>query len=149
MRVNSGETEWTKNGRYTGTTDLVLTPAGERQVTDTGIQLVGPGKLIDLARIARMYVSPRRRAQQTLRLLFSGKASDADINSKATITVDIAEWDYGDYEGLVVHDIRARRKENGLDQEREWSIWRDGCEGGEYIYSCSARFSLQWLKKGR
>ncbi len=25
------------------------------------------------------------------------------------------------------------RKERGLDWEREWDIWRDGCEGGEYV----------------
>ena len=50
-----------------------------------------------------------------------------------TLTEDIAEWDYGDYEGLLTSEIRARRKERGLDQEREWDIWRDGCEGGECV----------------
>ncbi|KAL8854968.1 MAG: hypothetical protein Q9221_000164 [Calogaya cf. arnoldii] len=126
--VRHGETEWTKNGRYTGITDLELTPAGVKQVTATGTQLVGPGKLIDSAKIAHVWVSPRRRAQQTCQLIFNGTD---DIADKLTLTEDIAEWDYGDYEGLVVGEIRARRKEKGLDGEREWNIWRDGCEGGE------------------
>lgn len=126
-----GETEWTKNGRYTGITDLELTPAGVRQVTATGTQLVGPGKLIDSARVTRVWVSPRKRAQETFRLLFGATDSDTHITDKVILTEDIAEWDYGDYEGMVVQEIRARRKEIGLDREREWNIWRDGCEGGE------------------
>jgi len=44
---------------------------------------------------------------------------------------DIAEWDYGHYEGLTTTETRRLRKERGLDGEREWSVWRDGCEGGE------------------
>ena len=36
-----------------------------------------------------------------------------------------------DYEGRVTKDIRALRKERGLDKDQEWDIWRDGCEGGE------------------
>ncbi|KAL8891262.1 MAG: hypothetical protein Q9215_001675 [Flavoplaca cf. flavocitrina] len=126
--VRHGETEWTKNGRYTGVTDLELSHAGVNQVTATGTQLVGAGKLIDSANIARTWVSPRKRAQQTCQLVFSG---DDDIANRLIVTEDIAEWDYGNYEGLVVGEIRARRKEKGLDGEREWNIWRDGCEGGE------------------
>ena len=43
----------------------------------------------------------------------------------------LAEWEYGDYEGLVTKEIRALRKQRGLDGDSEWDIWRDGCEGGE------------------
>ena len=145
-RAPPGETEWTKNGRYTGTTDLELTPTGMRQVTTTGTHLVGPGKLIDLHRVARIWVSPRKRAQQTLCLLVGGDIRDLDIADKVVLTEDIAEWDYGDYEGLVVHEIHAQRREKGLDREREWNIWRDGCEGGEYdlpIYSAGSDESNQ------
>lgn len=106
-----------------------------------GTQLVGPGKLLDAARVARVWVSPRKRAQQTFCLLFGGNL-DADIAAKVTFAEDIAEWDYGDYEGLVVQDIRTRRKEKGLDQEREWNIWKDGCEGGEYVLLFSAGVGL-------
>ena len=35
---------------------------------------------------------------------------------KKTITEDIAEWDCGDYEGLVTEEIRAHRKEKGLER---------------------------------
>ncbi|KAL9037853.1 MAG: hypothetical protein Q9214_005516 [Letrouitia sp. 1 TL-2023] len=134
-----GETEWTKNGRYTGTTDLELTPGGISQVSAVGTQLVGPGKLIDPACDASVWVSPRNRAQQTYRLLPSGRDRNSDLADKVTFTEDIAEWDHGDYEGLVVREIRARRKEKGLDQEWEWNIWEDGCEGGESAQRVTAR----------
>jgi len=54
-------------------------------------------------------------------------------NSAAIIeqTESIAEWDYGDYEGKLTKEIVAMRKERGLDSERPWDIWRDGCEGGD------------------
>ena len=106
---------------------------GISQVSATATKLVGPDKLIDLSRVAHVWVSPLKRAQQTFRLLFNSGDRGTDIADKVTLTKDIAEWDYGDYEGLVVREIRARRKEKGLDQEREWNIWKDGCEGGEYI----------------
>ncbi|KAF3903126.1 hypothetical protein ABW21_db0205684 [Orbilia brochopaga] len=140
-----GETEWTKNGRYTGITDLALTPYGITQVAGTARQLVGPGKLIDPENIAHVWVSPRTRARQTFDLLFSSASSATPVGEigssgsnatqlgeeKVTVAEDIAEWDYGDYEGLLVGEIRAGRKERGLDGEKAWNIWRDGCEGGE------------------
>jgi hypothetical protein len=43
-----------------------------------------------------------------------------------------------DYEGRVTKDIKALRKERGLDKDQEWDIWRDGCEGGEYGDTCDS-----------
>lgn len=85
----------------------------------------------------RVWVSPRKRTQQTFQLLFgtaSGSSSDVNIDAdRVTLTEEIAEWGYGDYEGLQVTEIRAQRRTKGLDQEKEWNIWRDGCDGGEYM----------------
>jgi broad specificity phosphatase PhoE len=134
-----GETEWTINGRYTSFTDLELTPAGIKQVTGTSSQLVGPGKLIKPSNITRIWVSPRTRAQQTFKLLFGTTESESGLTvdaSKVTVTDDIAEWNYGEYEGLLAAEIRAGRKAKGLDKDSEWEIWRDGCEGGEYVVPC-------------
>jgi broad specificity phosphatase PhoE len=48
------------------------------------------------------------------------------------VTEEIREWDYGDYEGRKPAEVRADRKARGLDGEnRSWSVWSDGCEGGE------------------
>ena len=49
------------------------------------------------------------------------------------ITEDLREWDYGDYEGLTAREVSERRRAKGLDKDRKWDIWRDGCEGGECV----------------
>ena len=93
---------------------------------------MGSDKLIDPAKFAHVFVSPRQRAQKTLDLLLGGAQKDVlEKEGKVTTTEDIAEWDYGHYEGLITKEIRARRNEKGLDKERPWDIWVDGCEGGE------------------
>lgn len=50
------------------------------------------------------------------------------LRAKIEITDRIAEWDYGDYEGVTSKEIKKQREERG---EGEWDIWRDGCPGGE------------------
>jgi hypothetical protein len=39
------------------------------------------------------------------------------------VTEEVAEWDYGDYEGLLSSEIKVK--------DPNWVIWRDGCPGGE------------------
>ena len=92
--------------------------------------LVGTGKLIDPSKLAKVWVSPRKRAQRTYELLFEeyspldGVETDLQCNR-------LAEWEYGAYEGMLTKQIREHRQGQGLDQDRPWDIWRDGCEGGE------------------
>jgi len=92
-------------------------------------RLVGAGKLLDPLRLALVFVSPRVRAVRTFELLLP--PSSGVVSGKVTYTEDIAEWNYGDYEGLKDQEIRLLRKQRGLDLERRWNIWSDGCEGGE------------------
>lgn len=89
---------------------------------------MGAGKLLDPLRLAHVFVSPRMRAVRTFELLL---APSSGVVAGVTYTEDIAEWNYGDYEGLKDHEIRSLRKQRGLDLERRWNIWSDGCEGGE------------------
>ena len=136
-----GETEWAKSGRQTGKSDIPLTPKGVEQVASTASHLVGAGKLLDPAKVVRVFVSPRRRAMQTFEQLCAGSTSPGTTTmattdavfapEMVTVTEDIAEWDYGDYEGITEGETRVLRKERGLDVERKWDVWRDGCEGGE------------------
>ncbi|KAA6414282.1 MAG: phosphoglycerate mutase [Lasallia pustulata] len=139
--IRHGETEWSLNGRHTGSTELPLTANGEKRIRATGKALVGDDRLIVPSKIAHIYVSPRRRAQRTLELLELGcrdklpweerrQHGDDDIrtNAKVQITEDIREWDYGGYEGLTSKQIREQRQKSG---EGSWDIWRDGCPGGE------------------
>ncbi|KAF2772999.1 phosphoglycerate mutase-like protein [Teratosphaeria nubilosa] len=129
--IRHGQTEWSQSGQYTGKTDIPLLPVGEEQVKGTAEVVYGPGKLIDPAKVLKVWVSPRTRAKKTFKLL-SG-TSDFEV------TEGLAEWDYGDYEGIKTAEIRALRKSRGLDSKREWDIWTDGCENGETPAQVTAR----------
>jgi broad specificity phosphatase PhoE len=126
---NAGETEWTINGRCTGKSEIPLTANGVKQVQGASEMLVGSGKLIDPSKIAHIFCSPRQRAKTTLSMLLDETQRDTlSKEGKVTYTEDIAEWDYGEYEGLKPPEIRALRKERGFNT---WDIWTEGCEGGE------------------
>ena len=106
--IRHGETAWSLSGQHTGRTDLALTPHG----ADQARQLAPRLENIDFSAVL---VSPRLRARQTCDL--AGQGANAQIES------DLAEWDYGDYEGLLSADIRRARP--------DWNILRDGCPNGE------------------
>ncbi|KAK5270230.1 hypothetical protein LTR99_005614 [Exophiala xenobiotica] len=132
--IRHGETEWSKNGRYTGITDLALLPEGEDKVRQTASVIFGRGRLIDPHKLGMILCSPRNRAQQTMKL-FLDQIPDLDWNLRNYVealirtTEDLAEWGYGDYEGLLTEQIRELRSSRGLDTTRPWQIMRDGCEG--------------------
>ena len=126
---SQGETEWTISGQCTGKAEIPLTANGIAQSRGTGKMLIGPGKVIDPSRLARVFCSPRKRAVSTLGLLLEeGSKRSLESEDKISITEDITEWDYGAYEGLTPGQINTRRTEQGRDK---WNIWVEGCENGE------------------
>lgn len=54
--VRHGETEWSLNGRHTGSSDIPLTSDGEKRIQATGKALVGEDRLIVPSKLAHMYV---------------------------------------------------------------------------------------------
>ena len=52
--IRHGETEWSLNGRHTGTTELPLTANGERRIRATGKALVGDDRLIVPGQLAHV-----------------------------------------------------------------------------------------------
>ncbi|EPE26459.1 Phosphoglycerate mutase-like protein [Glarea lozoyensis ATCC 20868] len=146
--IRHGETEWSLNGRHTGTTELPLTENGEKRIKATGRALVGDDRLIVPRKLAHIFVSPRHRAQKTLELLNLGCSSkypwsdhstapdDIRTHASIQITDDIREWDYGAYEGITSPEIQRQRKAEGLPP---WDIWRDGCPEGESPEDVTAR----------
>ena len=103
-----GETEWSRSGRHTGRTDVPLTTAGEAAARALADRLRGTA-------FARVLSSPLERARRTCAL--AGFAGAAEIDP------DLAEWDYGLYEGRTTADIRVGRP--------DWDLFRDGAPGGE------------------
>jgi broad specificity phosphatase PhoE len=103
-----GETEWSRDLRHTGRTDIPLTDNGRREALLLRDALAGWS-------FERVRASPLGRALETCRL--------AGLDGRAETTDDLLEWDYGDYEGITTREIRATRP--------GWYLWRDGCPGGE------------------
>ena len=106
--IRHGETEWALTGQHTGVSEIPLTARGEDEARALAPTFRG------LA-FTRVLVSPRQRARRTCELAGLGAAAQTEPN--------LAEWGYGDYEGLTPAEIDQRRP--------GWEVFRDGCPGGE------------------
>lgn len=113
--VRHGETEWSKSGRHTSTTDLPLTAEGERIAAELKDRLAR-------VQFDLVLTSPRQRARRTAELAGFGDAVTDD---------DLVEWNYGDYEGITTAEIR--KKVPG------WTIWDDPVPNGESPEQVAAR----------
>jgi len=112
-----GETDWSISGQHTGSTEVELTENGRTQAklsrgVLSGLNLADP----------LVISSPRHRALVTAEL--------------AGLTVDeisplLAEWDYGEYEGVTTVQIRK--------SVPDWLVWTHGCPGGESVAQVSER----------
>lgn len=108
--LRHGETEWSAAGRHTGRTDIALTALGVRQARAAARLLADLG-----LRDPLVLSSPRRRALETARL--AGLAPER-------VDEDLAEWDYGEYEGLTTAQIRV--------DAPDWTVFTQPCPGGEH-----------------
>ena len=106
--VRHGQTEWSLNGRHTSVTDLPLTAAGEQEA-------VAIKDLLNGHPFGLVMSSPRERAIRTAQL--------AGYGDQVVIDEDLAEFDYGAYEGLTTPQIIEQR---GLG----WNLWRNGVPAG-------------------
>jgi probable phosphoglycerate mutase len=113
--VRHGETEWSRDGRHTSTTDLPLTDEGRRVAQALHERL-------DHTAFSLVLTSPRERARETARLAGHPEASRDD---------DLAEWDYGELEGLTTQQIR--------ETYPDWTIWQGPVPGGESAAQVSER----------
>ena len=115
--IRHGETAWSLSGQHTGRTDLPLTPHGEAMARELATALKG----IDFSLVL---TSPRLRARTTCKLAgFDG--------TRVQLEPNLAEWDYGDYEGLRTAEIH--------EMHPAWDVWKDGCPGGETPAGVSER----------
>ncbi|MGH3211057.1 MAG: histidine phosphatase family protein [Trebonia sp.] len=109
--LRHGETEWSRDGRHTGRTDVPLTAKGAASAAALAPMVrdrVAGDPLV------AVFASPAQRAQRT--------ASLAGLTVTKT-DPDLWEWDYGGYEGVTTADIQKERP--------GWSLWRDGVIPGD------------------
>ena len=114
--IRHGETAWSLSGQHTGTTDIPLTDKGRRLA-----ERIRP--VLARQKFALVLVSPMSRARQTCEL--------AGLGELAVVDSDLAEWNYGSYEGLTTSQIQKTAP--------GWLIFRDGCPEGEAPEQVAAR----------
>jgi probable phosphoglycerate mutase len=113
--VRHGETEWSRDGRHTGSTDVPLTPEGEAAARELRPRLAGET-------FGLVLTSPLERARRTAEL---AGFPDAETDE------DLVEWRYGDYEGITTDEIR--------ESVPDWTVWTHPCPGGEAAAEVSTR----------
>ncbi|MGY1814614.1 histidine phosphatase family protein [Blastococcus sp. SYSU D00820] len=118
--LRHGQTEWSRSGQHTGTTDLPLLPEGEERARALAPEL-------SRRNFAEVRVSPMQRARRTAEL--------AGLTATA-VDEDLVELDYGGYEGRTTAEISE-------ELGREWSVWRDpvtpGATPGETLAAVGVR----------
>ena len=123
--IRHGQTAWSRSGQHTGRTEIPLTEQGEQEARKLAAEL-------RTVRFDRVLSSPRQRAWQTCKLV--------GLAEVAVLEPDLAEWDYGDYEGQRTADIRQTRP--------GWNLFQHGCPHGEspaQVVERADRLIARWL----
>jgi broad specificity phosphatase PhoE len=114
--LRHGETEWSRSGKHTSVTDVPLTDNGRMAA-----RCLQP--MLSTEVFALVATSPLQRARETCEL--------AGLGKQAVLEPELVEWNYGEYEGLTTQQIQRLRP--------GWSLFREGCPGGETPEEVSAR----------
>jgi probable phosphoglycerate mutase len=114
--IRHGETEWARDGRHTGRTDIPLTETGRLQA-----EFLRP--IFEDVQFESIISSPLRRSLDTAHL--------AGLKDRVAVSDDLREWDYGDYEGITTKQIR--------EKVPNWTVWTHPCPNGETIAQVAAR----------
>jgi len=114
--IRHGETEWSRDHRHTGRTDVPLTENGRRQAEALAPRLASRS-------FERVYVSPLSRATETARL--------AGLGERAAPRPELMEIDYGQAEGLTTEQMRERTP--------AWSVWTHETPDAERLTDVATR----------
>jgi probable phosphoglycerate mutase len=119
--IRHGETEWARDGKHTGLTDIPLTEKGESQAASLGRRL-------ESLNFKHIFSSPLKRALDTCAIC----GFDPQVDK------DLVEVDYGAYEGLTLDEIHSTNP--------KWDVFKNGAPNGESIDTLTAR-AKKFLKK--
>jgi len=119
--IRHGETEWARDGKHTGLTDLPLTDNGESQAALLG-------RRIESIKFDYVFSSPLKRAHDTCKI----------CGLDPRIDEDLVEVDYGAYEGMTSKEIYLTNP--------KWNIFTHGAPNGESIEALLSRVN-RFLKK--
>jgi broad specificity phosphatase PhoE len=110
-----GQTAYSRDRRHTGTSDIPLDETGE-------IQARALRRAVAEHPFGLVLTSQLRRARRTAELCGL---------HQAVVDEDLAEWDYGSYDGRTTPEIQTERP--------GWYLWDDGVPDGETLHQVSER----------
>ncbi len=114
--VRHGETDWSRDGRHTGHTDIPLNDTGRAQARELATVLAGRS-------FSRVVASPLARAAETARL--------AGFGDRVELDDDLREWDYGVFEGRTRAEIAEKMP--------GWTVWSVPIVDGETLEELGVR----------
>lgn len=133
--LRHGESEWNKENKFTGFTDVDLSPKGVEEAQQAGLLLKEKNIHLDL-----LFTSTLKRAYRTAALALEAKGQTVP----ETRHDDLRERDYGDLTGLNKDEMR---KKYGEEQVH---IWRRSYSvkppGGESLEDVVTRVSPYYKK---
>jgi len=106
--IRHGETEWSRSGQHTSSTDLSLTENGK-------VQAQRLAKRLKTIPFNAIFVSPLKRALETCTI--TGYAERAVVEPR------LMECNYGAYEGITSKEIHKHSP--------DWNLFTHGCPNGE------------------
>jgi len=98
LLVRHGETNWNREGRYQGRTDIPLSEDGEAQVRALGARLAH-------VPIARAISSPLSRARRTAEAILAGRTTPLELDD------GLLEISHGEWEGQLASDLELSHAE--------------------------------------
>jgi 2,3-bisphosphoglycerate-dependent phosphoglycerate mutase len=123
--LRHGESAWNLENRFTGFTDVGLSPNGEKEAAAAGERLAKAGIRFDA-----VFTSTLKRANRTAEIALE-KAGQADLIPGMIRHDDLRERDYGDLTGQNKDEARAQFGEEQVQ------IWRRSYDinppGGESL----------------
>lgn len=123
--IRHGETDWNREGRFQGRTDVPLNPAGVEQARRAGSRLVhgmAPERVAALEVVSSPLLRARRSAVEICRRL--GK-NDEEIQIREELT----ELSFGEWEGLTTEEIKSGYRDHRRARRRD--RWNIAAPGGE------------------
>jgi probable phosphoglycerate mutase len=112
--IRHGETEWSRDGKHTGLTDVPLTDIGESQAASLG-------RRIESISFDHIFSSPLKRALDTCKIC----GFDPQIDES------LLEVDYGAYEGITSKEIHKTNP--------KWNVFTHGSPNGESVEALQVR----------
>jgi alpha-ribazole phosphatase/probable phosphoglycerate mutase len=136
--VRHGETDWNRDFKYQGSTDVPLNEEGLKQAKKLATRLsrVMPSRVMS---------SPLSRAYRTAETIMEHNCADVEIELRE----ELRELSFGVWEGLAIPEVREKNKE--LFEQWERAPFSNTPEGGDVfsdVFERSKLFAQDMFESG-